>query len=137
MEGGRREMCREKKKEQTKDKKEKKGKKSILVPRGIILPSAHHSPKTVKRNASEFVMGTVRLNSARNRQISSSFFSDGPKQTRLDNPIEKRFRGGSLPAFPTSKKNQTLPVRLITKGIEYAGDLSKFSTVQMALAILA
>jgi hypothetical protein len=30
----------------------------------ITLPSAHHSPSTVNIKASEFVMGTVRLNSA-------------------------------------------------------------------------
>lgn len=29
----------------------------------MILPSAYHSPSTVKRNASEFVMGTVSDNS--------------------------------------------------------------------------
>jgi hypothetical protein len=36
---------------------------SINVPLDITLPSAHHSPKTVKRNASEFVIGTVSDNS--------------------------------------------------------------------------
>lgn len=30
-----------------------------------VLPSATHSPKTVNTKASEFVMGTVRLSSAR------------------------------------------------------------------------
>lgn len=75
----------------------------IQVSREMTLPSAHHSPNTVNRKASEFVMGTVRLSSA----------------------------------FPTSKKNQILPVRLMTKGIAYAGVLSRFSTVQMALEILA
>lgn len=34
------------------------------VPLDMTLPSAHHSPNTVNRNANEFVMGTVRLNSA-------------------------------------------------------------------------
>lgn len=34
-----------------------------LIPREITLPSAHHSPKTVNKKASEFVIGTVRLNS--------------------------------------------------------------------------
>jgi len=33
------------------------------LPREITLPSAYHSPSTVKRNASEFVIGTVRLSS--------------------------------------------------------------------------
>jgi hypothetical protein len=33
------------------------------LPLEITFPSVHHSPKTVNRNASEFVMGTVRLNS--------------------------------------------------------------------------
>lgn len=34
-----------------------------VIPREITLPSAHHSPKTVNKKASEFVIGTVRLNS--------------------------------------------------------------------------
>jgi hypothetical protein len=34
-----------------------------FLPRDITFPSAHHSPTTVNRNASELVMGTVRLNS--------------------------------------------------------------------------
>lgn len=33
------------------------------LPREITLPSAHHSPSTVNRNATELVMGTVRLSS--------------------------------------------------------------------------
>lgn len=33
------------------------------VSRVITLPSAHHSPRTVNRKASEFVIGTVRDNS--------------------------------------------------------------------------
>lgn len=34
------------------------------IPRLMTFFSAHHSPSTVNMNASEFVMGTVRLNSA-------------------------------------------------------------------------
>lgn len=30
----------------------------------MTLPSTHHSPTTVNRNASVFTIGTVRLNSA-------------------------------------------------------------------------
>lgn len=33
------------------------------IPLDITFPSAHHSPNTVNRNAKEFVIGTVRLNS--------------------------------------------------------------------------
>lgn len=33
-------------------------------PRLMTLPSTHHSPSTVNRNAREFTMGTVRLSSA-------------------------------------------------------------------------
>jgi hypothetical protein len=32
----------------------------------ITFFSAHHSPSTVNKNASEFVIGTVRLNSTHN-----------------------------------------------------------------------
>lgn len=38
----------------------------IHVSRVITLPSAHHSPNTVNRNARELVIGTVKLNSASN-----------------------------------------------------------------------
>lgn len=38
--------------------------KTVTVPRDMTLPSAHHSPSTVKRKANELVMGTVRLSSA-------------------------------------------------------------------------
>lgn len=33
------------------------------LPLEITFPSAHHSPNTVNKNAKEFVMGTVKLNS--------------------------------------------------------------------------
>lgn len=32
-------------------------------PLEMTLPSAHHSPRTVNKNAKEFVIGTVRLSS--------------------------------------------------------------------------
>ena len=41
------------------------GGKGRGVPLDMIFPSAHHSPKTVNRNAKELVMGTVRLSSVR------------------------------------------------------------------------
>lgn len=34
------------------------------LPLAMTFPSAHHSPKTVNKNASELVIGTVRLNYA-------------------------------------------------------------------------
>lgn len=55
----------------------------IHVSRSISLPSAYHSPRTVNRNANEFVIGTVSDSSA----------------------------------WPTSKKNHTLPVKLHNSGI--------------------
>lgn len=41
------------------------------IPFVITFLSAHHSPNTVKRKASEFVIGTVRLSSSKS-QISHS-----------------------------------------------------------------
>lgn len=35
----------------------------VILPFDITLPSAHHSPRTVKRKAREFVIGTVKLSS--------------------------------------------------------------------------
>jgi hypothetical protein len=35
----------------------------MYIPLEITFPSAHHSPKTVNRKASEFVIGTVSDNS--------------------------------------------------------------------------
>jgi hypothetical protein len=48
----------------------------------MTLPSAHHSPTTVNKKASEFVMGTVRLNSAfpikmKNHTLPVTFNSSG------------------------------------------------------------
>ena len=40
-------------------------------PRDMTLPSTHHSPKTVNRNAKEFTMGTMRLSSATCIHISN------------------------------------------------------------------
>jgi len=53
------------------------------VSRVMSFLSTHHSPKTVKRKASELVIGTVRESSA----------------------------------WPTSRKNQILPVKFNTSGI--------------------
>ena len=78
------------------------GKENIekrFIPREMTLPSAHHSPNTVNRKASEFVIGTVRLSSAPNYQIRSSIpppFS--PKQIRLT--VNSRTIGEKLTGFP-------------------------------------
>jgi hypothetical protein len=52
------------------------------LPLLITFFSAHHSPKTVNRNASEFVIGTVRLSSAlpikmKNHTLPVTFNSSG------------------------------------------------------------
>jgi hypothetical protein len=48
----------------------------MCIPRDITLPSAHHSPTTVNKKASELVIGTVKLNSAirKLRTIPRSWF---------------------------------------------------------------
>lgn len=54
--------------------------------------SAHHSPKTVNRKASELVIGTVRLSSVRNQSISHQTHIPLPlaeKLTSLSNQQEK------------------------------------------------
>lgn len=42
------------------------------LPLEITFPSAHHSPNTVNKNAKEFVMGTVKLNSVPKKKEKSS-----------------------------------------------------------------
>lgn len=54
----------------------------IQVSRDITLPSTHHSPRTVNKNAREFVIGTVRLSSAcpinrKNQTLPVTFNSSG------------------------------------------------------------
>lgn len=134
-------------------------------PRDITFPSAHHSPSTVNKNAKLFVMGTVKLNSVRVvprqyfvgllfplslcshfdspfvlsgfRQHNTLLIMPGIRQSLLEilryNTIEKAV---NAPACPISRKNHTLPVRLITRGTAYAGLRSKSTTVHIAFAIL-
>lgn len=78
------------------------GNVSQYPPFDITFPSAHHSPSTVNKNASEFVIGTVRLNST-NPNVSCI----QPQGPLLE---------GNLPACPISKKNHTLPVTFNSKG---------------------
>lgn len=56
-------------------------------PREITFPSAHHSPKTVNKNANEFVIGTVRLNSrisiVRSARIPQDHFHPSPRHHSL------------------------------------------------------
>ena len=91
------------------------------IPLPITFFSTTHSPKTVNKNASEFVIGTVRLNSAIGRNISIN--------TSL--PLYKNTNTNS-PAFPTTKKNHTLPVRFSTKGRAYRQSLNKSITPNAA-----
>ena len=55
--------------------------------------SAYHSPSTVKRNASEFVMGTVRLSSTPDTRRSS--------QSVIDGGMTTRYQGGAGPTSAT------------------------------------
>lgn len=41
------------------------------LPLEITFPSAHHSPNTVNKNAKEFVMGTVKLNSVPEKKMEN------------------------------------------------------------------
>lgn len=62
--------------------------------------SAHHSPSTVNMNASEFVIGTVRLNS-----------------TLCQNSVVMSVEAvWYSPALPIKMKNHTLPVTLSSNG---------------------
>lgn len=82
----------------------------------ITFPSTHQSPMTVKRNASVLTMGTVRLNSEEQGRVSQNI----PAQKSAQRPTAEgpRSLGAFLdsPAFPMSRKNQTLPVRLSSSG---------------------
>ena len=128
------------------------------VPLDITFPSAHHSPKTVNKNAREFVIGTVRLNStpkAVSRALTHhhhhhhhhhpfhfpnpELFPNPPPTpicTQLPTPPYKREEEKNhhhhLPALPISKKNHTLPVKFTTSGSAYAGLRSRSATVHAA-----
>jgi len=77
------------------------------VPLLITFFSAHHSPNTVNKNASEFVIGTVKLNSA-------------PYQHSSPASVCNVYS----PAFPINTKNHTLPVTFNSNGTAYAGRLN-------------
>ncbi len=70
----------------------------IGVPLDITFPSAHHSPNTVNRNANEFVIGTVRLNSATKRT------STEPNSIHPCTPPS--------PVLPSPKSDHSLPLLL-------------------------
>lgn len=58
------------------------GPAGVNIPLLITFLSTHHSPSTVNMNASEFVMGTVKLNSAfpinmKNHTLPVTFSSSG------------------------------------------------------------
>lgn len=130
------------------------------VPLDMTLPSAHHSPRTVKRNAREFVIGTVRLSSAKGKlsaavlmhhhqptktpPITSLFVSQrcpptippqNPKSKTKTKRQKNKKNPPNPPAFPISKKNHTLPVRFTTSGTAYAGLRSRSTTVHAALSV--
>lgn len=87
----------------------KDGTSNKNIPFVITFFSAHHSPNTVNRKASEFVIGTVRLSSI-NSRISQ--FSHRNTQSRRHQTQKQ-----NSPACPINKKNHTLPVTLIKNGI--------------------
>jgi hypothetical protein len=63
---------------------------NLHIPLDITLPSAHHSPSTVNKKASEFVIGTVNESSA--RPSVSQIYTEGSKRmqlTSLPNEQEK------------------------------------------------
>jgi hypothetical protein len=78
------------------------------VPLLMTFFSAHHSPNTVNKNASEFVIGTVRLSSVLVSVL----------------PLHVISPHSDLPAFPINTKNHTLPVTFNSNGTAYAGRLS-------------
>src|SRR2546421_10441326 len=78
-------------------------------PLEIGFPSIHHSPSTVNKNASEFVIGVVSESSTR---AESAFPSPKNQET-------------NSPAFPTNKKNHRLPVMLMSSGRAYFQFLSR------------
>ena len=93
----------------------------------MTFPSAHHSPRTVNKNAKELVIGTIRLNSTRKSAYSVSPFL-------FPNPDSTMPRNQNSPAFPINKKNHTLPVKLINSGTAYPGLRSKSKTVYTAFS---
>jgi hypothetical protein len=58
------------------------------VPLDITFPSAHHSPSTVNKKASEFVIGTVNESSAKSSTSHSSTKAE-QRLTSLPNKQEK------------------------------------------------
>lgn len=81
----------------------------IQVSLEMSFPSAYHSPSTVKRNARELVMGTVRESSKEATHSQSAYLGKLPIRGF---PCGK----GYVPACPTRRKNHMLPVRFITSG---------------------
>lgn len=55
----------------------------------------------------------------------------------ISSPEHKKKDKDNIPCFPTRRKNHTLPVKLTTSGIEYAGVRSRFTTVQKTDVIFA
>lgn len=124
------------------------------MPLDITFPSAHHSPKTVNKNAKEFVIGTVRLSSATGvisivpnhhpLRLQSPLLTRPtlqpppyPPSSSTPKPREKKKkRRQHLPALPISKKNHTLPVKFTTNGTAYAGLLNRSATVHTAFRTL-
>jgi hypothetical protein len=89
------------------------------IPFEMAFPSAHHSPSTVKRNAKELVIGTVRLNSRMPIRATPLITS----QTRGSQDRKRH-----LPASPTIRKNHTEPLRFMSNGTKYAGLRTKSKT---------
>ena len=70
---------------------------NLHIPLDITLPSAHHSPSTVNKEASEFVIGTVNESSA--EPSVSHIYTEGSNRmqlTSLPNEQEKPNTPGNV-----------------------------------------
>ncbi|KAL8895992.1 MAG: hypothetical protein Q9192_003334 [Flavoplaca navasiana] len=93
----------------------------------MTFPSAHHSPNTVNKNANEFVIGTVKLNSMP-PHLLSALLPQNPLSIRIG-------KGNNIPALPINKKNHTLPVKFTTSGTQYFGLRNKSNTIHIPPSI--
>lgn len=96
----------------------------------MTLPSTHQSPTTVNRKASVLTMGTVRLSSKNWSAHTRTWGAPGSPPGVAS--ITHRGKKYYSPALPISRKNQTLPVRLISKGAAYRGFRSRSTTAKKA-----
>jgi len=87
-------------------------------------PTAH--PRLTNDSSSPFFLSFHSSNLPRSKRTT---------KTKSHNQKEREKKRIHIPALPTSKKNQILPVRLHTNGTAYAGLRSNPKTVKKALAM--